>query len=415
MTYIEVGKSENLSGSIRIQGAKNSVLPIMAAALLADGTTVIENCPDILDVRNTIDILKMLGCAVHMENSTLYIDSSGFDTCCIPERYSEKMRSSFIFMGPMLEKCKKAMIALPGGCNIGLRPVDIHLNAFRKMGVLITQDEHIYADGSNLLDTYINLEFPSVGATENILLLSAVSEVRIVIDNAAKELEIVDLCNFLNNMGADISGGGTSRIMINGVKKLSPVNVTIKGDRICAGTYIAAVGICGGDIIIKGINKEVLSGTIDVAEKMGISIYGNDDEIRAVCNERTHNVSNVSTGPYPEFPTDMQSQIMTLACVSTGNVKIYENVFENRFRIVPELIRMGADVSVKDNAVNINGVETLRGCEVTAYELRGGAALVLAGLAAHDITRIYGTEYIKRGYENLVRDLKNLGADIRQI
>lgn len=415
MSCYEVRRSQPLSGVINIQGSKNSVLPIMAGAILADGVTILENCPDISDVQNTILILRTLGCRVEKKDSTVYIDTANLNRCIIQDEYSEKMRSSFIFMGALLARFKKAVMAMPGGCNIGLRPIDIHLKAFEKMGVVIREDKSIYADGSNLLDAYISLEFPSVGATENVIMLAVLSERTIVIDNAAREPEIVELCDFLRKMGADINGSGSSRIIIKGVRKLHCVNHRIGGDRICAGTYIAAVGMCGGSIKITGIDYNLIDGTRQVLSSMGIQINDSGEGIDVTCNGKTNNIDLVETKPHPGFPTDMQSQIMSMACVSNGNMRIKETMFENRFRTVPELIKMKADIAVSKNSVYIKGNKRLKGCDVTAYELRGGAALVLAGLAADGVTNVHGIKYIKRGYENIVRDLQILGADIRLV
>ncbi len=413
MSYYVVSESRDLSGCIRIQGAKNLILPLMAAALLVDGETVFDNCPDILDVRYTMKMLEGIGCRVSLENSKLSIDTSGFDLCNISSEYSEKMRSSFLFLGPLLSRCKVARVSMPGGCNIGKRPVDMHLKAFEKMGVIINEEEAIYADARNLRDAYIRFDFPSVGATENAILLAVKSDIRVILDNVAREPEIRAMCYILNKMGARIIWESNGRIVIYGVKKLNPIRVSVIGDRICAGTYMCAVGICGGDVLIKGINRHSLIGMTDVFIKMGMSITGIDyDTIRVSCHRRLSNIESIATEPFPGFPTDMQSQLMVLASVSDGELRINENIFENRFRIVPELLKMKADISLNDNTAMVKGVDSLIGTEVNATDLRGGAALVLAGLGAKGSTVINGIDYIKRGYENILRDIRLIGGNI---
>lgn len=414
MSYFVINKSENLSGVIKVQGAKNLILPLMAGALLVEGVTIFDNCPNISDVRYTIKILEEMGCRVSFCNSTLSIDTRGFNLCSIGSKYSEKMRSSFLFMGPLLSKCKMAKISMPGGCKIGRRPIDIHLKAFREMGVNVREEaEEIFADARHLRDAYIKFDFPSVGATENAILLAVKSNIHVVLDNIAKEPEIKEMCKILNNMGAKIFWESDSRIEIYGVDKLKPVRANVMGDRICVGTYIAAVGLCGGDVIICGIDKNSLVGMSDIFSRMGIEIaYNSKDSIRVRCNERTTNLASIHTEPFPGFPTDVQSPLMVLASVSMGIVRLTENLFENRFRIVNELNRMGADIKVKDNVAIINGVDALNGTDVRATELRGGAALVIAGMAANGVTRIRGTKYIARGYENILRDLNKIGGKI---
>ncbi|MBE5927680.1 MAG: UDP-N-acetylglucosamine 1-carboxyvinyltransferase [Lachnospiraceae bacterium] len=414
MSYFVINKSEDLSGVIKVQGAKNLILPLMAAALLSEGITIFDNCPDISDVRYTIKILEGFGCRVDFYDSTLSIDTRGFNPCNIGSKYSEKMRSSFLFMGALLSKCKTAKLSMPGGCNIGRRPIDIHLKAFREMGVKIAEDrDEIFADARYLRDAYIKLDFPSVGATENVILLAVKSNIHIVLDNIAREPEIKEMCNILNKMGAKICWESDSRIEIYGVDKLKPVRAKVMGDRICAGTYITAVGLCGGDVIISGIDNNSLLGMSDIFLRMGIEITNNSkDSIRVRCNRRTTNLTSIHTEPFPGFPTDVQSPLMVLASVSMGTVRLTENLFENRFRIVNELNRMGADIKVENNVAIINGVDSLRGTDVRATELRGGAALVLAGMVANGVTKITGIQYIARGYENILNDLNKIGGKI---
>lgn len=413
LSYFLVNESRDLSGSVTIQGTKNLILPLMAVALLVDGETIYDNCPDILDVRYTIKILEEMGCRLTFNDSTLSINTMNFDLHNISSEYSEKMRSSFLFLGPLLSRCKTAKISMPGGCKIGKRPVDMHLDAFKKLGVVIKESEYIYADARNLRDAYIRFDFPSVGATENVILLAVKSNVKVVLDNVAREPEIKEMCSILNRMGADIRWKADDRIEIVGVNKLHPIRTSIIGDRICAGTYIAAVGMCGGDVILKGINMDNLKGMSDILGKMGIIINEiESDAIRVRCNMRTENVRTVSTEPFPGFPTDMQSQLMALACKSRGSMEINENIFENRFRIVPELHKMQADITVKSNKAFINGTDKLIGARVNANDLRGGAALIIAGLGAKGSTIIDGIEYVNRGYENIVRDISILGGKI---
>lgn len=416
MPYFAVSRSRNLSGNIKIQGSKNLILPLMAVAVLAKGEFVFDNCPDITDVRNTMNILEVIGCKTDFSNSSLMIETEKIDMYDIPQEYSEKMRSSFLFLGALLSRCKIARIPKPGGCNIGKRPIDIHLKAFESMGVIVREEDSIYADAGDLRDAYIRLEFPSVGATENIILLASKSDIDVVIDNAAREPEVREMCNVLNMMGANIHMDFAGKIVIHGVKELKPIKISVMGDRICAGTYMIAVGICGGDVLLEGIGYNEMLGTVEVLGNMGIEISKyNEKNIRVVSRDRLKNINNISTEPFPGFPTDMQSQLMTLASLSEGSLMLYENIFEDRFRIATQLNQMGARIDVKKNIAYIHGVDVLYGSKVKAADLRGGAALLLAGLGAEGTTIVENTEYIKRGYEDIVRDISIVGGNISVI
>lgn len=412
MSCYEVKSAGFLSGTVDIQGSKNAILPIIAGSILVKGVTVLHNCPDISDVRYSLELLRKLGCRADMCGADIYIDTTDICDYEILPEFSGKMRSSFIMFGPLLARFGKAVASFPGGCEIGTRPIDMHLNSFEKMGVSINVCDRIYGNINMLTDGEIHLGFPSVGATENIMLLAAGSDVNITINNAAREPEISQLAAFLNQMGADITGVGTETIHISGKSDLKATEITIDGDRICAGTYIVAVGMCGGKIMLNGISFNALTGILDVVSEMGIDVVSTPSGVLVRCYDETRNVPNIDTAPYPGFPTDMQSQIMALACVSRGETLIRENVFENRYRIVPELVHMGARIDVLDYGVKVKGISRFEGCKVFARELRGGASLVLAGMKATGITRVYGAEYIERGYENMERDMRRLGADI---
>lgn len=405
-----------LNGEITVQGAKNAVLPILAASILADGECVIHNCPWLRDVEKTGIILEKLGCKFLREGNTIKIDSSNIIDCVIDEKLMREMRSSIIFLGAILSVCKKAQVGLPGGCPIGLRPIDLHLKALRQMGVSITEEHgYLKCECQTLKGADIHLDFPSVGATENIMLAAVKAEGTTTITNAAREPEIIDLANFLNSMGAKVKGAGSSGIVIEGVKTLFPSEYTIMPDRIVAQTYLIAAMITGGEIYIKDAIASHINSGLAILSEMGAKIKTFPDGIILKSGDSIKSVHIIKTMPFPGFPTDIQSPFMALATVADGTSVFVENIFENRFRHVNELLRMGADIKVEGRSAVIRGVKRLYGANVEAYELRGGAALVMAALAADGKTEISGIEFIDRGYEDIEGNLSACGAKIRRI
>lgn len=414
--YIVTG-GNSLCGKIKIQGAKNAALPILAASLLCDEKCEIHNCPDISDVKVTVEILNYLGCRATFENGTVSVNPTYTDKSDIPENLMRKMRSSVVFMGAILGKMKTAKCSYPGGCEIGSRPIDLHLKAFREMGVKVEEDGgFINCCADKFQPAKIMLTIPSVGATENIMLLACKSEGRTVIVNAAREPEIVDLQNFLNAMGAKISGAGKSSIEIEGVKKLHGVNYSVIPDRIAAATAMFALLSAGGSAEITHINTDHVDSIISVVRECGAKVEcKGKSALKVQCTKRIKSPESlIQTMPYPGFPTDAQSQLMASLATADGTGVIKETIFENRFNVASELMKMGADITVLDCSAVIRGVKRLHGAPVAAPDLRGGAALVVAALGAEGITEIDNTNYIDRGYENLEKTFCTLGADIKR-
>ena len=405
-----------IEGEIDVQGAKNAVLPILAATILNGGKNVIYNCPDLRDVSMTIAVLKNLGCRVKRQNKVLVVESDQISDCKIPEELMRQMRSSIIFLGAIIARCKKAVVSMPGGCEIGNRPIDLHLKALRKLGVDITEAHgYINCSAENLHGDNIQLDFPSVGATENIMLAACMAEGTTVITNAAREPEIVDLEQFLNRQGAKISGGGTDVIRIEGVKKLYGVEHTIIPDRIVSATYLAAAAVTGGSVILRNTDASHMGAILAALREMGCRIYTEKARIILTAPAgRLKSIEKITTMPYPGFPTDIQSPFMSLCCIADGTTMFVENIFENRYQHVEELVRMGADIKVDGRVAVIQGVRRLSGARVVAKELRGGAALVVAGLAADGITEIENVKYIDRGYETIEIYLSACGAAIKR-
>lgn len=403
-------------GQVDIHGSKNAVLPILAAAVLIDGQSVIRNCPDISDTRCSIAILRHLGCAVDYDGKTLVVDASTAHGVALPEEAVCKMRSSIIFAGALLGRFGQVDSAFPGGCLLGGRPIDLHLEGFRKIGVIFEEsDKRIAGKVDKPRGTEIDLAFPSVGTTQNLMLAAVLAEGRTIITGAAKEPEIVDLQGFLQAAGADVNGAGSSTIVINGVKKLKPVEYTIMPDRIVAGTYLVAGAITGGHIRLNNINRKDIYSATFALSKMGVDLWSEGDSLvlKANSNNRLEAIKKLATGPHPGFPTDLQAQFTTLLCLSKGESVMEENLFEARYAHLEELVKMGADIKIENGSrFIINGVDQLQGAAVFAKDLRGGAALVLAGLAANGITTIHNTCHIKRGYVDIAKDLQSLGGDI---
>lgn len=419
MEKLIIHGGHELHGRVKISGAKNAVLPIIAATLLAqDKPCVLDEVPYLNDVCTLAEVLRQLGAKVdfNRQQHTLFVDSTVLKTVDAPYDLVRKMRASFVIMGPLLARYGKAKISIPGGCAIGTRPIDLHLKGFEALGAEIEIGHgFISATAPNgLKGTSIYLDFPSVGATENIIMAACMAEGQTILENAAQEPEIIDLANFLNIMGAKIRGAGTNVIKITGVPKLIGHNYTIIPDRIEAGTYMVAVAMTGGDIYIENAISEHLKPVIAKLNEAGVKIEEDIDGIRVSCNKRPKAI-DIKTLPYPGFPTDMQAQFMAMLTIADGTGLVTETVFENRFMHVDELKRMGACIKVDGRTSIVEGVPSLNGCQVKATDLRAGAAMVLAGLVANGETEVSYIHHIDRGYDNLVEKLCGLGADICRV
>lgn len=419
MEKLIIHGGHELHGRVKISGAKNAVLPIIAATLLAqDKPCVLDEVPYLNDVCTIAEVLRQLGAKVdfNRQQHTLFVDSTVLKTVDAPYDLVRKMRASFVIMGPLLARYGKAKISMPGGCAIGTRPIDLHLKGFEALGAEIEIGHgFISATAPNgLKGTSIYLDFPSVGATENIIMAACMAEGQTILENAAQEPEIIDLANFLNIMGAKIRGAGTNVIKITGVPKLIGHNYTIIPDRIEAGTYMVAVAMTGGDIYIENAISEHLKPVIAKLNEAGVKIEEDIDGIRVSCNKRPKAI-DIKTLPYPGFPTDMQAQFMAMLTIADGTGLVTETVFENRFMHVDELKRMGACIKVDGRTSIVEGVPSLKGCQVKATDLRAGAAMVLAGLVANGETEVSYIHHIDRGYDNLVEKLCGLGADICRV
>lgn len=416
MSYLKIRHSDGLFGEVAIQGSKNSVLPIIASTVLHKGQTIIRNCPRISDVYDMIKILKSLGATSIFEGNTLIVDSGQINNSVIIDNEVSRIRSSVIFVGALLGRCGSAKIAYPGGCKIGERKIDAHLDGFLQLGYEVEENCYLDVKGRITEDRVICLKIKSVGATENVIISSVISDGKIVIiNNAATEPEIVNLCISLNEMGADITGYGSERIEIKGVKELKEAEVEVFYDRIVAGTYIAALSLVGGNITLKNIDKNYDNAITMAFRKLGVQFKYYKNEISLKCNVKNKKIPEltISTAVYPGFPTDMQSQIMAVMCVRVESGIIVENIFENRFGNVEMLKKMGASIDVINNKIAmIKGVNRLNGCKVKALDLRSGAALCVAGLMAEGETIIEDVEYILRGYEHIDEDFRNLSANV---
>lgn len=418
MEKLIVKGGNRLVGAVKTSGAKNAVLPIIAASILGTTPSHLDEVPMLEDVHTISEVLKCLGLAVECspEKNVLDIDSTAITSYEAPYELVRTMRASFLVMGPLLARIGKARISMPGGCAIGARPIDIHLKGFEALGVKIEQG-HGYIEASapkGLKGTSIYFDFPSVGATENIMMAASLAEGTTILENAAEEPEIVDLANYLNKMGAKIRGAGTDTIRIEGVDKLHGADYTIIPDRIEAGTYMIAAAMTGGDIVVENVLPEHQKPLIAKLREAGAVVEEDIDKVRVIGKNPLKAVS-IKTLPYPGFPTDMQAQMMAMMVIAEGRSKVTETVFENRFMHVVELNRMGAQISTEGRSAVIDGPCKLTGCDVRATDLRAGAAMILAGLVAEGTTRIGDLHHIDRGYENIVAKLKNLGADIERV
>ena len=415
MSHYVVRGGQALRGEIPISGAKNSVLPILAATLLNGGRNVLHNCPDLRDVRSAIRILEHLGCKVIREGDTVTVDSAVVDRWDVPHELMREMRSSVIFLGPVLARCGKARLSLPGGCEIGQRPIDLHLSALRKLGVSIReQGGDILCEASDLHGRDVILSFPSVGATENTILTATACPGVTRVINAAREPEIADLQLFLQKAGAKLQGGGESVITLTGETPRRDVEHTILPDRIETATFLCAAAACGGEVTLTNTEPEHVGTVIQCLLEAGCHIARAGRTITLRAESPLSGMSTVRTMPYPGFPTDAQAPLMAAACTGTGTTLFIETIFENRFRHVSELARMGADIRVSGRTALVTG-KPLHGARVRSTDLRGGAAMVVAALAARGESVIEDLNHIDRGYEGLEQKLTALGADIRRV
>lgn len=414
MSCIVLEGGQPLSGALHVQGAKNSVLPILAASVMSGGVCRLCNCPRLRDVQTTEEILALLGCETRWEGEDLVVDASCVTGCAIPEHLMRRMRSSVIFLGAILTRCGRTEISYPGGCELGARPIDLHLSALRTLGASVREDGGSLHCSGKLRGGEIVLALPSVGATENAILAACGAEGTTVISNAAREPEIGDLQAFLQAMGASVHGAGTSTVVVEGGKPLHSCDYRVMGDRIVAATYLAAAAGAGGEICLRGADCRHLSTVTTALMQAGCRVRCGEDTVWLQTQGRLRAVPPVRTSPYPGFPTDAQAVLMAALLRAEGTTVFVENIFENRYRHVAELHRMGARIRTEGRVALVCGTEQLHAARVCATDLRGGAALVVAGLQARGTTRVENTPHIHRGYADLVGDLRQLGAHIRE-
>ena len=408
---IEGGKK--LEGTVKISGSKNASLPILAATILSEKTNKLYNVPQIKDTKTTLEILKLLGCKIKQNSGKIEINSKHITKTEIPEHLMREMRSTVIMAGALLGRFKEVTFSYPGGCDIGSRPIDLHLKGFEKLGVDIKEEYgEIYCNTEKIVGTQIHLDLPSVGATENIILASCLGEGSTVITNAAREPEIIDMVQFLKKMGAKIQGEGTNQIIIDGVEKLSGVSYNIMPDRIEAGTILCAVAATGGNVILDNVMPEHLTAVINKLEETGCKIEINNKKITLNAPKKLKSI-DIKTMTYPGFPTDLQQIFATMLVKASGTSIIVENIFESRYKYISELRKMGAKVTVEGKTAIIKGTRKINATTVVCTDLRGGAALVIAGLMAKGKSRVENIGYIQRGYENLENKLGSLGAKIK--
>lgn len=405
-----------LEGEVTISGAKNAALGLLAAAIMTDDDVILDNLPDVRDIRVLLQAMQEIGVKVeYINKNTVKINGSHINSMSIDYEFIRKIRASYYLLGALLGKYKESHVALPGGCNIGSRPIDQHIKGFKALGANVEIEQGMIATkAEKLVGTHIYMDVVSVGATINVMMAAAMAEGKSIIENAAKEPHIVDVANFLNSMGADIKGAGTDVIRIKGVEKLHGTEYSVIPDQIEAGTFMCMAAATKGDVIIKNVIPKHLEAISAKLTEIGAVVEEYDDAVRIVGTKRLGS-THVKTLPYPGFPTDMQPQIATLLAISEGTSIVTESIFENRFKYVDELARMGAKIVVESNTAIIDGVEGLSGAAVSAPDLRAGAALVMAGLAAEGVTQVDQIEYIQRGYEDFEEKLRGIGADIQKI
>ncbi len=409
---------KKLNGEISVQGAKNSVLPILVATLLVDGISVIHNCPYLSDVDATVKILRYLGCVVKREGHTITVDSTNIKKFDVPDNLMREMRSSIVFLGGIMGRMGKAVLSTPGGCEIGLRPIDLHLSAMEQFGATITTENGFIdcsAKEKGLVGTRIILSFPSVGATENIILTATLAKGVTIISNAAREPEIKDMADFLNSCGAKIHGAGESTITIEGVRSLCGAEHTVIPDRIVASTYMIATAMTGGTICLKDIVPSHIGPIIQPLRESGCHISVDGRNVVLASPTHLKRIRMIRTMPHPGFPTDVQAQMMALTSIAEGTSVFIENIFESRFKHIGELIRFGAKINTEGRMAVVEGVKSLNGANVKATDLRGGSAMILAGLCADGITELSEIHHIDRGYEEPEKVLGVLGADIKRV
>ena len=416
MSVITLNGGKRLSGKIKLHGAKNSVLPILAATALCDGVSVIHNCPDLSDVNAAISILEHLGAKIKREGETLTVNSTAINSFEIPDELMRRMRSSIVFLGAMISRSGKATLSSPGGCELGPRPIDLHLASLKELGVTISENHgFLECNAENgLVGSEISLAFPSVGATENIILTAVKAKGKTVIHNAAKEPEISDLADFLNSAGANIQGAGSDTVEIYGVKKIVSAEHRVISDRIEASTYLSAAAVTGGKITLINTVPAHLTPVLSVFKNAGCDFSVTSNTVTLSAPTRIKRVPVIRTLPYPGFPTDAGSAVIAMLCLADGTSMFVESIFENRYKFVDEIKRLGAVINTNGRVAVIEGVKKLSGASVMCTDLRGGAALVVAGLAAYGETVIDKTEHIDRGYQDLVENFALLGADIKR-
>lgn len=418
MSYYEIQGGRPLSGSVTIHGAKNSILPILAACLLVPGQCVIHNCPNLSDVSATLDILRLLGCRAEREEDTVTVDASALTRSEIPEHLMREMRSSVVFLGALMARLGTAELSYPGGCELGPRPIDLHLAALRALGAEILEEQGALCcrkRREGLQGRELCLSIPSVGATENAMLAACGCPGITTIVGAAREPEIIDLQNFLRATGAQVTGGGTSAVSIRGGLPLHPAEYRVMGDRIAAATYLCGAAATEGEVEVAGIVPDTLTAVLSCLEEAGCRIHTGPDRITLACSAPLKGISPVRTAPYPGFPTDAQAILMAALAGGEGATLFVENIFDSRYRHVDELRRMGADIQLAGRAAMVSGVGRLHGASVRSTDLRGGAALVVAALGAEGTTQVGELRHIKRGYQGLDKNLQALGADIREV
>ena len=405
-----------LVGEVEIGGAKNAALGILAAAIMTDETVVIDNLPDVQDINVLLEAISVIGARVdRISRHKVAINGSMIGQVSVDYEFIKKIRASYYLLGALLGKYKRAEVPLPGGCNIGSRPIDLHLKGFKALGATTSiRNGSIVAEAEKLKGTHIYLDMVSVGATINIMMAASMASGRTIIENAAREPHVVDVANFLNSMGANIKGAGTDVIRIKGVEKLHRTEYSIIPDQIEAGTFMFAAAATGGDVTVKNVIPKHLEATTAKLEEIGCEVEEFDDAVRVRAGKRLHR-THVKTLPYPGYPTDMQPQIAVTLALAEGTSIVTESIFENRFKYADELSRMGACIKVEGNSAIIDGVKKLTGARVSAPDLRAGAALVIAGLAADGITVVDDIVYIQRGYENFEEKLRSLGAEIEKV